>query len=270
MRRLLTYLRPYWAVVCVSMVLLLGDSLLQIAGPLLTKTAVDRYFVPTTVRTLALPFLDPYLSKDAFTGLAQLAGLYALTLLLGFFLDFGQTYMMQWTGQKAMFDLRRQLMAHLQTLDIAYFDVNPVGRLVTRVTTDADVLNDLFASGLVTIVGDLLMLSFVIVAMVRLSPGMTGADACRDADRRAGHHAIPPHRAAELSPHPGRDCEDQRLFTGARRRHYGSAVVQSRSSGAAKSSNTSIAITCWPTRIRSSLTAGFIRSWSFLACSRWR
>ena len=72
---------------------------------------------------------------------------------------------MQWTGQKAMFDLRRQLMAHLQTLDIAYFDRNPVGRLVTRVTTDVDVLNDLFASGLVTIVGDVLMLAFVIVAM---------------------------------------------------------------------------------------------------------
>ncbi|MBV9226400.1 MAG: ABC transporter ATP-binding protein, partial [Acidobacteriaceae bacterium] len=71
-------------------------------------------------------------------------------------------------------DLRRQLMAHLQTLDVAYYDKNPVGRMVTRVTTDVDVLNDLFASGLVTIVGDLLMLSFVLIAMFRLSPGMTG------------------------------------------------------------------------------------------------
>ncbi len=95
-------------------------------------------------------------------------------VVLGFFFDFGQTYLMQWTGQKAMFDLRRELMAHLQQLDIAYFDRNPVGRLVTRVTTDVDVLNDLFASGLVTIVGDILMLSFVVIAMLRLSPGMTG------------------------------------------------------------------------------------------------
>src|SRR5205807_2075009 len=95
-------------------------------------------------------------------------------VVLGFLFDFGQTYAMQWTGQKAMFDLRRQLMAHLQTLDLGYFDRNPVGRLVTRVTTDVDVLNDLFASGLVTIVGDILMLSFVILAMLRLSPGMTG------------------------------------------------------------------------------------------------
>ncbi len=106
--------------------------------------------------------------------ISQLALVYLIVVVLGFLFDFGQTYLMQWTGQKAMFDLRRQLMAHLQTLDIAYFDRNPVGRLVTRVTTDVDVLNDLFASGLVTIVGDILMLSFVVIAMFKLSPGMTG------------------------------------------------------------------------------------------------
>ena len=88
-------------------------------------------------------------------------------------LEFGQAYLMQWTGQRAMFDLRRQLMAKLQQLDVAYFDRNPVGRLVTRVTTDVDVLNDLFASGLVTILGDLLMLSFIVLVMFQLSPGMT-------------------------------------------------------------------------------------------------
>ena len=93
--------------------------------------------------------------------------------LIGFFCDFGQTYLMQWTGQRAMFDLRRELMTHLQRLDISYFDRNPVGRLITRVTTDVDVLNELFASGLVTIIGDLLMLGFVIIAMFQLSPGMT-------------------------------------------------------------------------------------------------
>ncbi len=73
-----------------------------------------------------------------------------------------------------MFDLRRDLMAHLQTLDVVFFDRNPVGRLVTRLTTDVDVLNDLFASGLVTIIGDLLALSFIVAAMLKLSPGMTG------------------------------------------------------------------------------------------------
>ena len=171
MRRLLTYLRPYRGIVAVSLILLFIDSLLQIIGPLLTKLAVDRYLVPTNPNTF--PLLDHWLSKDAIAGLTQIAGLYLAVVILGFVFDFGQTYLMQWTGQKAMFDLRRQLMAHLQTLDISYFDRNPVGRLVTRVTTDVDVLNDLFASGLVTIIGDLLMLSFVVMAMFRLSPGMT-------------------------------------------------------------------------------------------------
>ena len=173
MRRLLFYMRPYKWVVAASLILLIVDSILQIIGPLLTKMAVDRYLVPTTHKQ-TFPFLDAWLSHNPWTGLSQLALLYFGVVVLGFFFDFGQTYLMQWTGQRAMFDLRRQLMAHLQTLDISYFDKNPVGRLVTRVTTDVDVLNDLFASGLVTIVGDILMLSFVILAMLRLSPGMTG------------------------------------------------------------------------------------------------
>src|SRR5690348_722290 len=173
MKRLLTYMKPYRAVVVASLALLLIDSGLQIAGPLLTKLAIDRYLVPNN-HVPILPFLDKWLSHDAWIGLTQLSLLYLGVVVLGFFFDFGQTYLMQWTGQRAMFDLRRQLVAHLQTLDVAYFDKNPVGRLVTRVTTDVDVLNDLFASGLVTIVGDILMLTFVIGAMLRLSPGMTG------------------------------------------------------------------------------------------------
>jgi ATP-binding cassette subfamily B protein len=173
MRRLLTYMKPYKLIVSLSLVFLLFDSLLQIIGPLLTKLAVDRYLVPSH-GPQTFPWLNGWLSRDPWAGLSQLAGVYLAVVILGFAFDFGQTYLMQWTGQQAMFDLRRQLMAHLQTLDIAYFDRNPVGRLVTRVTTDADVLNDLFASGLVTIVGDILMLSFVLIAMFRLSPGMTG------------------------------------------------------------------------------------------------
>lgn len=173
MRRLLTYMKPYRVIVSVSLALLLVDSLLQIIGPLITKLAVDKYLLPAKHKAM-IPYLDAWLSNDGAAGLTQLAGLYLAVIVLGFVFDFGQTYLMQWTGQKAMFDLRKQLMAHLQTLDVSYFDKNPVGRLVTRVTTDVDVLNDLFASGLVAIVGDLLMLSFVIIAMLRLSPGMTG------------------------------------------------------------------------------------------------
>ncbi|MGH9611669.1 MAG: ABC transporter ATP-binding protein [Bryobacteraceae bacterium] len=172
MRRLLSYMRPYKKVVALSLFLLLIDSILQVIGPLLTKIAVDRYLVPA-----GHPFktpIDGWLSHDPWIGVAQLTGLYLLAILGVMIFDFGQSYCMQWTGQKAMFDLRRQLMAHLQTLDVAYYDQNPVGRLVTRVTTDVDVLNELFASGLVMIVGDILALSFVILAMLDLSPGMTG------------------------------------------------------------------------------------------------
>jgi ATP-binding cassette subfamily B multidrug efflux pump len=170
-RRLATYLRPYRWLVAASLVFLILNSLLQVAGPLLTKLAVDRYLVPAANQTRTP--LDALLPADPVAGLTRISLLYLAVLALAFVFDFTQTYVMNWTGQMAMFDLRRQLMSRLQELDIAFFDRNPVGRLVTRVTTDVDVLNELFTSGLVTIVGDLLMLSFVMVAMFRLSPGMT-------------------------------------------------------------------------------------------------
>ena len=171
MRRLLRYMKPYRVAVGVSLVMLLLNSLVQLVGPLLTKLAIDRYLVPATHPSRTL--IDRFLSPDPWKGLTQLTVLYLVAIALGFLFDFGQTYLMQMTGQRAMFDLRRQLMSHLQTLDVSFFDHNPVGRLVTRVTTDVDVLNDLFASGLVTIIGDLFMLSFVIATMFRLSPGLT-------------------------------------------------------------------------------------------------
>ncbi len=173
MKRLLQYLKPYWRIVAASLALLVIDSLLQSIGPLITKLAVDRYLVPSGHGQSIIPALNAWLSKDPMAGLTQLATLYLAIVVFGFVFDFGQTYLMQWTGQRAMFDLRRELMTHLQTLDVAYFDRNPVGRLVTRVTSDVDVLNDLFASGLVTIVGDLLALSFIVAVMFSLSPGLT-------------------------------------------------------------------------------------------------
>ncbi len=88
-------------------------------------------------------------------------------------IEFTQSYWMQWTGQHAMFDLRRQIMEHLQKLDMAFYDRHPVGRLVTRVTTDVDVLNELFSSGIVSIMADVAMLSFVLAAMFKLSLALT-------------------------------------------------------------------------------------------------
>jgi ATP-binding cassette subfamily B multidrug efflux pump len=171
MRRLLRYMRPYRGLVAISVALLLVNSVLQIVGPLLTKLAVDRYLVPAG-RPFATP-LDPYLSADPWTGVSQIAVLYLAVLGAALLFEFVQVYLMNYVGQRAMFDLRRELMGHLQRLDISHFDRNPAGRLVTRVTTDVDVLNDLFTSGLVTIAGDVLVLSFVIAAMLKLSAELT-------------------------------------------------------------------------------------------------
>ena len=172
MRRLVRYLRPYRGAVAVSLFFLLLQSIAQVAGPLLTKLAIDRYLAKPEHPTHS--FLDPWLSSDVWTGLAQVSALYLAALLTGFACEFIETYLMQRTGQMAMFDLRRELMEKLQRLDVAYYDRNPVGRMITRVTTDVDALNELWASGLVNILGDVLVLGFVIVIMFRMSPAMTG------------------------------------------------------------------------------------------------
>jgi ATP-binding cassette subfamily B protein len=111
MRRLARYARPYWVIIAISVGLMLAGSLLQVAGPLITKLAVDRFLAPAGVEPPAV--LARWLSADPWTGLTQLSILYLTALALGLLFDFGQTYLMQWTGQRAMFDLRRELMDHL-------------------------------------------------------------------------------------------------------------------------------------------------------------
>jgi ATP-binding cassette subfamily B protein len=171
MRRLLGYMRPYRLLVGISLVFLLLESGLQVLGPLLTRTAVDRYIAPNPGRIPA--FLSRYLPADVWSGLTWIGVVYLTVLVANFVCEFVEMYVMQYTGQLAMFDLRRELMDHLQGLDLAFYDRNPVGRLVTRVTTDVDVLNELFASGLVTILGDLLVLLFILAIMFSFSPLLT-------------------------------------------------------------------------------------------------
>jgi ATP-binding cassette subfamily B protein len=168
MRRLMGYMRPHGALVAGSLAFLLVQSVLQVLGPLLTKIAVDTYLRPDPAR-MRTPF-DAFLPADPYAGLARIGLLYLGMLAAAFVCEFGQTYLMQYTGQLAMFDLRKELMQHLQKLDLAFYDRNPVGRLVTRVTTDVDVLNDLFTSGLVTILGDVLVLALILAIMFRMSP----------------------------------------------------------------------------------------------------
>jgi ATP-binding cassette, subfamily B, multidrug efflux pump len=176
MRRMLGYMRPYRWWVTLSLVFLLAQSGLQVLGPLLTKTAVDRYLQPNPEH---IPqFLARWLPADAQAGLVRIGTIYVMVLIGNFLLEFIHTVLMQYTGQRAMFDLRRELMAHLQRLDLGFYDRNPVGRLVTRITTDVDVLNDLFASGLVNILGDMLVLTFILAIMFSLSPLLTAIMLC--------------------------------------------------------------------------------------------
>ena len=165
MRRLLTYLRPYKLQTAVSAACILLRSFTDVAGPLLVKVAVDTYMTPHAPATWA----SRHLSTSPMTGITELALLYLAALALSFGLDFVQTYLMQWTGQKIMFDLRREIFRHIQLQDVAFFDKNPVGRLVTRVTSDVDALNEMFTSGVLEIFGNVVMLAFIVVIMLRMN-----------------------------------------------------------------------------------------------------
>jgi ATP-binding cassette subfamily B multidrug efflux pump len=165
MARLLKYLRPYRWQVVIALVSILLKSFADVLGPYLTKVAIDRYLAPTTP-SATRSGLWGWLSQRPMTGIAQISGIYVGLLVFSFLLEFLQTYYMQWTGQKVMFDLRRQIFRHLQRLHVAFFDKNPVGRLVTRVTTDVDALNEMFTSGVVSIFEDLFVLCGILGVML--------------------------------------------------------------------------------------------------------
>ena len=150
-RRLLKYLRPYRPVVAISILLLIIVSGLRLVGPYLTLVAIDRYIMTG----------DP-------AGLTPIALLFLLVLLFQFGVGFVQTYLMNWTGQKIMYDLRMEIFTHIQRLHMGFFDRNPVGRLITRITNDVDVLNELFTAGVVSIFGDIFTLAGIVLVMLWL------------------------------------------------------------------------------------------------------
>jgi ATP-binding cassette subfamily B multidrug efflux pump len=166
MKRLLVYLRPYkWqaGIALGSIVLKAGADVL---GPYLTKVAIDRYLVK--VPGSHSPF-DWFLSNQPLVGIAQVAALYVGALVVSFLLEYLQTYFMQWTGQMAMFDLRAQIFRLLQRMHIGFYDKNPVGRLVTRVTTDVDALNEMFTAGVVSIFEDIFVLAGIVGIMLKMN-----------------------------------------------------------------------------------------------------
>jgi ATP-binding cassette subfamily B protein len=166
MKRLLTYLHSYRWQVAVALVAIVLKAGADVLGPYLTKVAIDKYLAS---HKEAHSLLDRFLSPRPMTGIAQIAAMYMGLLLLSFLLEFAQTYIMQWTGQKVMFDLRAQIFRHLQRLHISFYDKNPVGRLVTRDTSDVDALNEMFTAGVVSIVEDVFVLVGILVIMLNMS-----------------------------------------------------------------------------------------------------
>jgi ATP-binding cassette subfamily B protein len=165
MRRLFGYLSPYKLQVGISGLAIVLKAGSDVLGPYFVKVAVDTYFAPTGKPS----WLGRHLSPNLVHGIDELAALYFASLLLIFGLEFVQTYMMQWTGQKIMFDLRSQIFRHIQRMHVAFFDRNPVGRLVTRVTSDVDALNEMFTSGVLAIFEDVFVLAFIVAIMVKMS-----------------------------------------------------------------------------------------------------
>ena len=154
--RVIRFLKPYLPQVFIALISLLLSSLLQLAGPYLIKLAID----------------GPIKDKN-YHDLIRISLMYMGTVLGGFLLMFVQIYIMNWTGQKVMYDIRTNLFRHIQTLRVKFFDTNPVGRVMTRLTSDIETLNELLSSGVVEIIGNIFTLVGIFGMLIYLSPRLT-------------------------------------------------------------------------------------------------
>ncbi len=156
MKRLLEYMRPYkWRVVF-ALALVAVVTPLELAPPALFGKAIDKYLLPVAGHRVSL--------QDARHGLVLISAIWLLVISFDFLAQYIQIRIMQRVGQQTMYDMRAEIFGRLQRLPMSYFDRNPVGRLMTRVTTDVDALNDLFAAGVVTMINDFFLL--VVMAVV--------------------------------------------------------------------------------------------------------
>ena len=176
-RRLGRYLLPYWWQAAISSIAVSLKSLSDVAGPFLVMVGIDRYF-PTGRRGLHLELntvsvpstgLPSRLSSEPMRGITQLAIIYLCFQVSAYLFEFIQTYLMQWTGQKIMFDLRRDIFRHMQRMHIGFFDQHAVGRLVTRLTSDVDAINDMFTGGILAIVDDFFTLTIMAIVMLSIN-----------------------------------------------------------------------------------------------------
>jgi ATP-binding cassette subfamily B protein len=159
MRRILGYLRPYWKLVLFSIFLIVFVSVFQLAPPYLVKIAIDKYLDPA----------NPAEISARYAGLLGIVGIFAAFLIMGFIVSYLQVYVMSFVGQRVMFDLRMQIFSHLQKMEVSYFDKNPVGRLMTRLTSDVEVLNETFTSGVVAIFLDVFTLLGIVAVLCYLN-----------------------------------------------------------------------------------------------------
>src|SRR5258707_1752569 len=160
MRRLLQYMKPYkWRVV-LALVMVAIVTPLELAPPLIFRKGIDSYFVPELKGAIT--------EASAWTGIGWLSVLSLGVLAFDFLAQYIQIRIMQRVGQQTMYDMRREIFGHMQRLPMTYFDRNPVGRLVTRVTTDVDALNDLFAAGVVTMINDFFLLLVMAALLFKL------------------------------------------------------------------------------------------------------
>ncbi|HZL51213.1 MAG TPA: ABC transporter ATP-binding protein [Terracidiphilus sp.] len=178
-RRLARYVRPYWVQATISSLSVSLKSVCDVTGPIMVMMAIDRYLSPNLKSEDASSALAHWLATnsplarllpaDPNRGISILAALYLGALLAAYLFAFVQTYLMQWMGQKIMFDLRRDIFRHMQRMHIGFFDVNAVGRLVTRLTSDVDAVNDMFTDGILAIVNDFFMLTVMAAVMLSIN-----------------------------------------------------------------------------------------------------
>ncbi|MGB6827819.1 MAG: ABC transporter ATP-binding protein [Terracidiphilus sp.] len=177
MRRLAHYLRPYWLQATISAIAVTIKSLGDVAGPFLVMVGIDHYFPQNRASNdvssathwfSSANWLTNRLSPDPMQGITQLAEIFLAILISSYLFEGIQTYLMQWTGQKIMFDLRRDIFRHMQRMHVGFFDTHAVGRLVTRLTSDVDAVNDMFTDGILAIVNDFITLSFMAVVMLAI------------------------------------------------------------------------------------------------------
>jgi len=152
LKRMFLYTRPYKHLVATGVLLIIFAAFLQLAGPYLSKVAIDTY-----------------IAEGDIAGLSMILALYLIVLVFTFVTQYAQIYMTQYLGQRVMYDLRSQIFRHLQKLSLSFFDKNPVGRLMTRVTSDVESLNQMFTQGVVSIFGDIFLLAGIMIVMLSIN-----------------------------------------------------------------------------------------------------